>query len=371
MQNLKMFISKEGLQSLHNYSFKGEDHSFCANHILAPFIWEPLLKNVIPRWLAPNILTTIGFISMTVAWIILAITVPTGTEPIHPVIYLLTIICIFIYQIADNVDGRQARRTKNATPLGELFDHGNDSLMIGIFALVVVLALKTTTLLTLSVLLMLYLIFFLSHWEEYHTGVLILGPLLNPTELQLMVIGMLLGETIYSDIITISIFGFQVNTTIAFCVIFGAFGALAMYSYNVYAFIKETKKCSFKDSLKRLFPFMQFFLLTGVLFLLTDEVFIRNNFHSIVAITILLNAFITQRIILNRICKEEVDSYYYINIIYAIYVFLMICNVQKDLITFIMLLISIGQEALFAIIVSLTMSKEIGINVWTVKQWAE
>lgn len=35
---------------------------------------------------------------------------------------------IFIYQSLDAIDGKQARRTNTSTPLGELFDHGCDSI---------------------------------------------------------------------------------------------------------------------------------------------------------------------------------------------------------------------------------------------------
>lgn len=35
---------------------------------------------------------------------------------------------LFIYQSLDAIDGKQARRTGSANPLGELFDHGCDSL---------------------------------------------------------------------------------------------------------------------------------------------------------------------------------------------------------------------------------------------------
>ena len=35
---------------------------------------------------------------------------------------------LFIYQSLDAIDGKQARRTNTSTPLGELFDHGCDSI---------------------------------------------------------------------------------------------------------------------------------------------------------------------------------------------------------------------------------------------------
>jgi len=34
---------------------------------------------------------------------------------------------IFLYQTLDAMDGKQARRTKTSSPLGQLFDHGCDS----------------------------------------------------------------------------------------------------------------------------------------------------------------------------------------------------------------------------------------------------
>ena len=38
---------------------------------------------------------------------------------------------LFIYQTLDAIDGKQARRTGNSNALGELFDHGCDSLSTG------------------------------------------------------------------------------------------------------------------------------------------------------------------------------------------------------------------------------------------------
>lgn len=39
--------------------------------------------------------------------------------------YLLHVVCVFLYQTLDALDGKQARRTGSSSPLGELFDHGN------------------------------------------------------------------------------------------------------------------------------------------------------------------------------------------------------------------------------------------------------
>lgn len=45
------------------------------------------------------------------------------------------ILGIFIYQTLDCIDGKQARKTGSSGPLGELFDHGCDSLVISLMAI--------------------------------------------------------------------------------------------------------------------------------------------------------------------------------------------------------------------------------------------
>lgn len=50
--------------------------------------------------------------------------------------YLACALGLFIYQSLDAIDGKQARRTNSSTPLGELFDHGCDSLSTGLLMFV-------------------------------------------------------------------------------------------------------------------------------------------------------------------------------------------------------------------------------------------
>jgi ethanolaminephosphotransferase len=47
--------------------------------------------------------------------------------PISTWFYVLAGVCQFLYVHFDNMDGKQARRTGNSSPLGLLFDHGCDS----------------------------------------------------------------------------------------------------------------------------------------------------------------------------------------------------------------------------------------------------
>lgn len=97
---------------------------------------------------------------------------------------------------ADNVDGKQARRTKSGSPLGELFDHGVDSLVMGLVGIVMIVAVNGPLQLVCQYswyalnfqgmvgMLASMLPFWLTHWEEYHAGMLIMGQFTGPTEMQ-------------------------------------------------------------------------------------------------------------------------------------------------------------------------------------------
>ncbi|KAI6660363.1 Ethanolaminephosphotransferase 1-like [Oopsacas minuta] len=80
----------------------------------------------------------------------------------------------------DGMDGKQARRTKTSTPLGELFDHGLDSIVAFIIPLTAAsgLGLGQGIGLTEGIIFFTVIMgiigFYLSHWEKYNTGVLFL-----------------------------------------------------------------------------------------------------------------------------------------------------------------------------------------------------
>lgn len=83
----------------------------------------------------------------------------------------------------DNVDGKQARRTGTSSGLGELFDHGIDSLNCTLASLLETAALGLgTSNAGIFTALIPCLPMFFSTWETYHTHTLYLGVFNGPTE---------------------------------------------------------------------------------------------------------------------------------------------------------------------------------------------
>ncbi len=100
-------------------------------------MWNALAERL-PRNIAPNLLTMLGFAAALAAWAIITVHSPdlSGQTPVawYPLIAFL----LFIYQTMDGCDGPQARRLKCGSALGELTDHGVDAVVTTIDILVIV-----------------------------------------------------------------------------------------------------------------------------------------------------------------------------------------------------------------------------------------
>jgi ethanolaminephosphotransferase len=197
------FLSNEAISNLKTgksdgrYYFKVINDSISENLFLEPF-WRWVTYNILPEWLAPNLMTFIGFILNQFGYACLLYFYPTP-----PSWALFTCaLCFWLYQTLDGSDGKQARKTDNCSQLGEIFDHGVDALSVTAFTM-------TTTLLggkdpsNFPSMIWLWIIIFgsfiICHWEHYHTGVFYLG-YAGPCDAQVMIIATLLVSAILNDI---------------------------------------------------------------------------------------------------------------------------------------------------------------------------
>jgi len=121
---MKPLLSTEQLKKLQEHKYKGSNDSFADNNGMDK--WFNLVANLLPLWLAPNVITAIGSFTLGVTSIIHLSFCPHGTEEVPVWVICLSLFGLFTYQTLDNVDGIHARRTKSSNSLGELFDHGLD-----------------------------------------------------------------------------------------------------------------------------------------------------------------------------------------------------------------------------------------------------
>jgi len=177
-----MYIRQSKLRHLKAYKYSGVDHSLVSKYILKPF-YTNVFIHVFPMSMAPNLITLTGFLFVVVNFLTLLWYNPTLDRDCPGWVYASWGIGLFLYQTFDACDGTQARRTGQSGPLGELFDHGvdaiNTTLGVVIFAGTVNLGQSWAALLTTFASLG---AFYLTTWEEYHTGTLYLGLVSGPVE---------------------------------------------------------------------------------------------------------------------------------------------------------------------------------------------
>lgn len=223
------YIPESRLQRLHEYKYAGADDSLVSKYVLGPY-WSWLVT-LFPTWIAPNTITLSGLALVCANFATLIILDPgldcagaklqpaydaRGPHDVLPPtpllprmgfpasvvseqegnssrclpawIFLSWSICLFAYQSLDSIDGKQARRTGLSGPLGELFDHGCDAINTTLECLLCSAALNVgRSYWSIATMIACLANFYLTTWEEFHTGTLYLSAFSGPVEGILMI----------------------------------------------------------------------------------------------------------------------------------------------------------------------------------------
>ncbi|KAH8925523.1 hypothetical protein BT69DRAFT_1332102 [Atractiella rhizophila] len=244
------YIPSQHLPNLKQYKYSGADHSLISRYLLSPF-WNRFVT-LFPKRVAPNVITLTGLSFVIINFISLLYYNPSlncvpkplhvsqgGTwDPLFPPpealasapvaqatswftsfvsklypsktpppavigtiggegcrstsgwLYASWALGLFLYQTFDAVDGKQARRTGTGGPLGEMFDHGCDALNTTLEVILTASALNLgMSWWTIASQAATLANFYLTTWEEYHTGTLYLSAFSGPVEGILIIIG--------------------------------------------------------------------------------------------------------------------------------------------------------------------------------------
>lgn len=214
-------------RNIHTYKYSSIDDSLVSKYILGPY-WNWLVT-LFPLSIAPNTITLSGLLLVVgnvvsllyLDWTLdhttsmrahflnhatgelpvvhmlshagfpttLALNTKAQSESVVPP-WLLFVwsISLFLYQSLDSIDGKQARRTGMAGPLGELFDHGCDALNTVLENILAASALGLArSYWTIFSLVASMANFYLTTWEELHTRTLYLSAFSGPVEGIIMV----------------------------------------------------------------------------------------------------------------------------------------------------------------------------------------
>ncbi|KAI3382885.1 hypothetical protein SNEBB_003569 [Seison nebaliae] len=174
------YLTNIHLEGLDRYKYRAIDTSPLSKYVMHP-LWNWMVE-FYPKWLAPNLITFLGFLCLIISYFLVAFydIDYTNSEKIPSYVWFVFAILQSASHHLDGTDGKQARRTNSSSPVGELFDHGIDSWAASLLTLTMYSIYGTHPLYGITinklivVLFILQMTFLSSHWEKYNTGILYL-----------------------------------------------------------------------------------------------------------------------------------------------------------------------------------------------------
>lgn len=165
-------FSEHAAYNLKRHKYSGSDEGLLYVHFYNPVATK--LVSYLPDWIAPNTLTALGFVHTIVPLVVMFLI--GGFDLLGPIpqwFFFVQAWCYFAYRMLDEMDGKQARKTGNSSPLGLIFDHGCDAFSTGLQALV---ALRTVqcgnNFLSYAMVVMSMAAFHFTTLEEFYVGTL-------------------------------------------------------------------------------------------------------------------------------------------------------------------------------------------------------
>lgn len=159
-------LTVDGMTQIATHKYKGGSYTHL-DDFLSPNFWGPLTE-LLPMWLAPNVVTTLGGLGCLITFVLSAI----YNESPPQWLFASNGLCMFWYYTLDCMDGKQARRTGSSSPLGQLFDHGMDCLCNLSHLQLVQAIVQVPPHLLIVLQCSLQFTFWQAQWEEYYTGIL-------------------------------------------------------------------------------------------------------------------------------------------------------------------------------------------------------
>lgn len=127
-------------------------------------------------------ITLVGFLFVWVPHLLIILTTSSLEDPPNRFFIFLFTIGVVVYSTLDNMDGKQARKTKTSSPLGMIFDHGLDAVNIFVQCLTVCRILMFGPFMTGFALVISTMNFYANTYEQYLTHELVLPVINGPNE---------------------------------------------------------------------------------------------------------------------------------------------------------------------------------------------
>ncbi|XP_031556916.1 ethanolaminephosphotransferase 1-like [Actinia tenebrosa] len=320
------YLNRDQLAGFDRYKYKSIDTSPVSNYITHPF-WNFVVK-FFPLWLAPNVLTFVGWLLVMSIFLINSYYDPhfkaglgkhTGYY-IPSLWWVLFAVAQFVSHTLDGIDGKQARRTSSSSPLGELFDHGLDSsavwlITLGLFS-VFGHGVGSITVWEFYLIDVVCLIgFYLAHWEKYNTGVLNLPWAYDASQLSITIVYLMtfaLGVEFWKT--QVNIYDLELQYSDAFRIIVYAscaFITFPMCAYSVYVahVTNAGRGVSFMEGLAPFLPLVALFGMFTFWAVISPSDILYNQSRLFLTSLGIVYSNITCRLIVSTMCNQQCERF--------------------------------------------------------------
>ena len=120
-------LKKEDIERIKKFRYQTCGLTIVETTFYEPY-WNFIANRCLPDWLAPNALTLMGLIFPIVTMAVMAILTPGFDQVLPGWVWGLAFFGTFWFQTIDAVDGKQARRIDNCSPMGQILDHSLDQI---------------------------------------------------------------------------------------------------------------------------------------------------------------------------------------------------------------------------------------------------
>lgn len=225
MLSVNPSLSEEDLQYLKTYKYKAG--SYTALDTLLSDLAQQTVRFV-PEWLSPNAITLIGFALNLCGVAALELLTNEDESPTRAALFLCALTAaVYIYM--DMLDGKQARRLGCSSPLGQIFDHGCDSMSMSCFTYSIVRAIGLKDYRLAGVMFAVVgFVFVTFQLIEYYQDVLMFGTsVCGVSEVEVScVVVLLLSSFFGTSLWSTSLFGFTLRDCVVFFVVVLMSGAI-------------------------------------------------------------------------------------------------------------------------------------------------
>ncbi|XP_050679837.1 cholinephosphotransferase 1 isoform X2 [Leptidea sinapis] len=275
--------------------------------------WWCWLVSKTPLWLAPNLITILGLIINIVTTLILVWYSPDARQEPPRWACALCALGVFVYQSLDAIDGKQARRTGSQSPLGELFDHGCDSISTVFIALGACIAVRLGDYPTWMFFqcFCAMTLFYCAHWQAYVTGTLKMGRV-DVTEAQYTIIAIhIISAALGPSVWATEVGSFEMRYSLGLAAVMAAVLTLGSLGAAIIAggVGKNGSTVAGTSILSPVIPF-SFVVVPAFIIFQKSESHVYENHPALYILAFgMVAAKVTNRLVVAHMTKSEMELY--------------------------------------------------------------